>query len=287
MHEPGSGILIDERGEAWPDNSAALARRLGYREPDFDAPAYTVRNLGFIHVRQHEEGVRVSLRSGTFSLLSLTATLYALIDRRPRRIVLAVFWGEDWSYEMFTSLGSFAERTEDLAGGEPIAGRPRWLAVEKKLDTLALPAFEKVQPVVALWKANRGRLGEDLYQALRASDLLQRAVLVRKLPRSSRLVYEHFGVGIRAMRPCETLRLVGRDIDDITDRDYGSWIGQTYSEALGRRRLQLTSVRAAVRTSEAATLRVRYDRLLMPWRKSGSDLFVLGISMRREISTVA
>src|ERR1700732_4942424 len=183
MYAAGSGILIDERGGHWPDNSPALAQRLGYREPDFDAPAYSVRNLGFIHVRQHDEGVRVSLRSGMFSLLSLTATLYALVDRRPRRIVLAVFWGEDWSYEMFTSLGSFAERTEDLASGEPIAGRPRWLAVEKKLDALALPAFEKVHPVVDLWNTNRGRFGEDLYQVLRATDLLQRAVLVRKLPR--------------------------------------------------------------------------------------------------------
>ena len=64
MQAAGNGILIDERGDAWPDNSPALARRLGYREPDFDAPAYTVRNLGFIHVRFHEEGVRVSVRSG-------------------------------------------------------------------------------------------------------------------------------------------------------------------------------------------------------------------------------
>jgi len=98
MHAPGSGILIDDRGESWSDNSPDLARRLGYREPDFDAVAYAVRNLGFIHVRRHEEGVRVSLRSGTFSLLTLAAALYVLIDRRPRRIVLSVFWGEEWSY---------------------------------------------------------------------------------------------------------------------------------------------------------------------------------------------
>src|SRR5579864_5307637 len=163
MHAVGSGILIDERGDHWPDNSPVLARRLGYREPDFDAPAYAVRNLGFIHVRHHEEGVRVSLRSGRFSLLTLAAALYVLVDRRPRRIVLAVFWGEDWSYEMFTSLGSFAERAEDLAAGEPIAGRPRWLAVEKKLEDLELPSFARARPVVELWKSSRGRLSDELY----------------------------------------------------------------------------------------------------------------------------
>jgi len=286
MHAPGSGILIDDRGEPWSDNSPELARRLGYREPDFDAPAYAVRNLGFIHVRLHEEGVRVSLRSGRFSLLSLTAALYTLIDRRPRRIVLAVFWGEDWSYEMFSSLGSFAERAEDLAAGEPIAGRPRWLAVEKKLEALELPAFQQVRPVVDLWRTRHGRLSKELYDVLRATDLMQRAVLIRKLPRSSRLVYEHFGGGIKMLRPCETFVMVGRDAHDVPDRDYGSWVAEHYGEALSRRQLRLDGMRAMVSTSQAGTLRVRYDRLLMPWRRA-SDLYVLGLSMRRELSTVA
>jgi hypothetical protein len=286
MGAAGTGILIDDHGKPWVDNSPVLAHRLGYREPDFDAPAYAVRNLGFIHVRQHDEGVRVSLRSGTFSLLSLTATLYALVDRRPRRIVLAVFWGEDWSYEMFTSLGSFAERAEDLAGGDPIAGRPRWLAAEKKLDALTLPAFARIRPLVDLWITSRGRLSDDFDRALRASGLIHRAVLVRNVAGTSRLVYEHFGSGIKAMRPCETLKLVGRDIDDIADRAYGGWVAESYSSALRRRRLQLESVRATLRTSEEDTLKVRYDRLLMPWRRSGNDLFVLGISMRRELSRV-
>lgn len=286
MHAPGSGILIDDRGEPWSDNSPDLARRLGYRNPDFDAPAYAVRNLGFIHVRLHEEGVRVSLRSGRYSLLTLTAALYALIDRRPRRIVLAVFGGEDWSYEMFTNLGSFAERAEDLAGGEPIAGRPRWLLAERKLEALTLPAFEKTRPLVALWSASRGKLGDDLIRALHACDLIHRAVLVRQVAGTSRLVYEHFGSAIKAMRPCEALNLVGRDIDDIADRAYGGWIAESYASALRRRRLKLDSVRATLRTSEESTVKVRYDRLLMPWRRSGNDLFALGISMRRELSRV-
>ena len=286
MHAPGSGILIDDRGEPWSDNSPDLARKLGYREPDFDAAAYAVRNLGFIHVRQHGEGVRVSLRSGRFTLLSLTAALYVLIDRRPRRIVLAVFSGEDWSYEMFTNLGSFAERAEDLAAGEPIAGRPRWLSVKKNLEALASPAFERTRPLVALWSETRGRLSEDLDHVLRGSNLIDRAVLVRHIAGTSRLVYEHFGSAIRAMRPCETLNLVGRDIDDIADRPYGGWVGESYAAVSKRRRLRLDSIRATLRTSEESTVKVRYDRLLMPWRRPGNDLFVLGISMRREISRV-
>jgi hypothetical protein len=286
MQAPGSGILIDDRGEPWADNSPELARRLGYREPDFDAPGYAVRNLGFIHVRLHEEGVRVSLRAGRFNLLSLTAALFALIDQRPRRIVLAVFSGEDWSYEMFTNLGSFAERSEDLAAGKPIAGRPRWLAAEKKIEVLDLPAFKRVKPVVDHWKAQRGHLSREIYDLLRLTDLLERAVVVRKQPRSSRLVYQHFGGGIKMMRPCEALAMIGRDAHDVPDKEYGNWVADHYAEAMSRRRLRLDGMRAMVATSQSGTLRVRYDRLLIPWR-AGTDQLVLGLSIRRELSTVA
>jgi hypothetical protein len=289
MRETGraAGILIDDRGEKWDDKSPALAQRLGYRDPDFDVPGYAVRNLGFIHVRQHGEGVRVSLRSQRYSLLSLTSALYVLLERRPRRIVLAVFENEEWSFEMFTSLGAFAERTEDLAAGEPVAGRPRWLAAEKEIDALAQPTLAKVRPVVDLWKANRGRLDRELHEALRAADLTHRAVLVRQIPGTSRLIYEHFGAAIKMMRPCEAFAMVGRDVENVPDKAYGAWVAESYAKALSGRRVRLDAIRATLRTSQASTVRVRYDRLLMPWYRAGTDLWVLSVSMRRQLSTVA
>lgn len=283
----GSGILIDERGEAWPDNSWELAQRLGYRTAEFDVPAYAVRNLGFIHLREQEGGAQVALRQSRYNLVTLTAALYALLERNPRRIMLSVFSGEDWSYEMFTNLGAFAERTEDLAAGERIAERSPWLAAEKDLATLASPTFAKLRPVVNLWRATRGRLSGDIVEALRIAGVRDRAVLVRRVANSSRLVIEHFGAAIKLLRPCETFLVVGRDIEQVPDRDYGGWVANSYSEALAGRRLRLDAVRATVRTSDAATLRVRYDRLLMPWRRTGDDLFVLSVSMRRQLSTVA
>src|SRR5512135_3095409 len=143
-----AGMLIDDRGEAWAENTDALAVRLGCREPDFDLAGYAVRNLGFIHVRDREGGIRVALRAGRFSLLTLASALFKLADRRPRRILLAVFWGEDWSYELFSSIGAFTERAEDLAAGEPVVRRPAWLAAERDIASLAAPAYQRLRPLV-------------------------------------------------------------------------------------------------------------------------------------------
>lgn len=283
----GGGFLIDDDGESWPDQSSVLARRLGYPDPDFDLAAYAVRNIGFIHLRPHGGGVRVALRAEFFSRTTLTGALYAVLEMRPARIVLAVLREDTWCYEMFNDLGSFAERTEDLASDKDVTGRQPWLTQERKLKALSNPPLAKLRPLVARWRQNRGRLSDDLFATLSANGLVRRCVLARKPPTSSRLVVEHFGAGIRMLRPCEALELVGRDLDDVPDRGYGSWVAEAYATTLASRRLRLEAVRAVIRTSEAATIRARYDRLLMPWRRGDDEMFVLGISIQRELSMVA
>lgn len=279
------GVLIDEKGEPWAIHD--VARRLGCRGPDFDLTAYVVRNLGYIHLRPQTGGIRVSLCAGAFNLVTLTGALMVLTQWRPERVVLAPLGADAWSYRMFTSLGFFAECAEELAAGEPIAAPPRWLSAERRLDALSRPAFATVQPLVKLWEASRGQMSDDFLRTLNAIGLLHRTVLARQLPHSSRLIFDHFGGAITMMRPCETFQAVGRDLDDVPDREYGSWVAQSYAETLMSRRLRLDSVRARLLTSKAATIRVRYDRLLMPWRRSSGDLFMLGVSMRRELSIVA
>jgi len=282
-----AGVVIDDRGEAWIDEPRALGARLGCREADFDVLGYAVRNLGFIHIGLREGGVRVALRASRYSLLSLTSALFKLADLRPRRILLAVFWGEDWSYEMFNSIGAFTERAEDLAGGEPVVRRPAWLAAERSISSLTAPTYERLQPLVRLWREQRGALPGDLPQALMKADLLHRSVLVRQRRKTSRMTVEHFGAGIKMLKPCEGMLAVGRDLNDLPDGAYGDWVADSYARALAGRRIRLDGVRATLKNSEATTIRVRYDRLLMPWRTGDGDGFVLSVSMRRELSTVA
>jgi len=282
-----AGIVIDDRGEACVDEPRALAARLGCRTADFDVISYAVRNFGFIHIGLRENGIRVALRANRFSLLTLTSTLFKLADLRPARILLAIFWGDDWSYEMFNSIGAFTERAEDLAAGEPVVRRPSWLAAERNLSSLAAPTYERLQPLVRLWREQRGALPEDLPQTLNSLDLLNRSVIVRQRRRTSRLTVEHFGAGIKMLKPCEGMMAVGRDLHELPDGAYGDWVADSYARALAGRRVRLDGVRATLKNSESTTIRVRYDRLLMPWRTGKGDGFVLSVSMRRELSTVA
>ena len=283
----GASILIDEAGRAWPANSAALARRLGYVDARVDLASWAVRERGAIHIRSIEDGVRVTLRPGGFSRVALAGALQALNDLAPPRIMLVIRSGSETQAELFTSVFAFIERAEQLASEPPIEIKVPRYSVQRSLRNLTTAPFAMVRPIVDLWRERRGELGDEVHRLVVAQGLLHRMILVRKAGGSERLVTEHFGPGIMIMRPCESLQTVGRDFyEHHRDRPYGAWVADAYAEALWRRHPRLESVRAVIQTSADTALRVRYDRLIMPWRSGANDLFAMALSIQREVPAV-
>lgn len=281
-----TSVLIDEEGKAWLANSAVLARRLGHVDARVDLATFAVRERGAIHIRSIEDGVRVTLCPGGFSRVTLAGALQTLNDLAPPRIMLVTRSHKETHAELFTSVFAFIERAEQLAAEPPIEIKVPRYSVRRGLRNLTTPPFAMVRPIIDLWKARHGELGDEVHRMIVRAGLLHRTILVRQPARSSRLITEHFGAGIMIMRPCESMATVGRDLNEQPDRAYGAWMAEAYAETSWARRLRLESVRAFVRTSDGATLRTRYDRLLMPWRSAGNDLYVMCLSIQREVPVV-
>ncbi|HWG80657.1 MAG TPA: hypothetical protein VN681_12825 [Stellaceae bacterium] len=278
-------ILIDDTGQAWTANDPALMRRAGYADARVDFVTFAVAERGFIHLRSIEDGVRVTLSPGAFSRVSLAGALQALNDLAPPRILLVSRAGRGTEAELFTSVFAFIERAEQLAADPPIEIKVPRYSVQRGLRNLTTPPFALVRPIVDLWKQRRGELGEEVHQAVLRAGLFHRTILARQVAGSSRLITEHFGSGIKVMLPCEHLLIVGRELSQQPDREYGAWMEQAYAETGWARRPRLESVRALVRTSAGATLRTRYDRVLLPWQQKG-ELFVMCLSIQREVPAV-
>lgn len=281
-------ILIDAEGRSWPANDAALAKRLGHADARTDLARFAVAERGLIHIRSIEDGVRVTLKPGAFSRVTLAGALQALNDLSPPRILLVARAAGETQAELFTSIFAFIERAEQLASEPAIEVKVPRYAVPRSLRNIATPAFAMVRPIVDLWKDRRGELGEEVFQAVSAQGMLSRMILVRMAGGSAKLVTEHFGPGIMIMRPCESLMILGRDFyEHHADRQYGAWVADAYAETLWRRQPRLESIRASIRAGQAASLRVRYDRLIIPWRSGASDLFAMALSIQREVPVLA
>jgi transcriptional regulator with XRE-family HTH domain len=173
--------------------------------------------------------------------------------------------------------------TSPLAADGALA---RWLARPRPPAVLESSSFARAAPLIELWRASRGRLSGEVATTLGTTGLLHRAVLARRLPHSSRLVFEHLGAEIRAVHPCESLNLIGRGMEELYDRDYGAWTAARYAEALAGDRVRVAAVRAQIHLSAALATDGRYDRILLPWRER-NDRFVMGVSLRRELKVLA
>ena len=278
------GVLIDDQGVVWADDAPELMRQLGRREAGFDLAAYAVRNLGWIHLRAHGVNLRASLREGMFNHEALIGALYQIVEWAPQRIMASVFLGEDWSYKIFSKIGEFTGYLEAMAVGEPtVPGR--LFAFEHDVTVLRSPEYTAVRPMLSYWRRSRGEMGEGFSEIVCGKFFQQRATLVRKAS-PTRLVCEHVGIGIKALRPCEALRMLGRDMGDAPDSEYSQWVAESFAEAAAGERPRIASIRARINTSDGGALNGSYCRVLLPWRR-GTDTMVLGMSILRDRSVVA
>jgi len=273
-----TGLLIDEKGRCWPDDWD-LARRIGYADPRLDISTFAVCRRGFIHLRHHGGIARVSLRERHFNLITFAGALLELGKIDPARIILRVFGENSPAYHVFTDLYDFAAQAEPMATGTALEMRLPRLAEARNLRVLNLKPFAGARPIVDLWRRTRGALSEDTETALIAGGVRDRMILVRQLPKSDRLVTEEFGSSIKFLRAAD---IIGRDIDDQPDREYGAWMSESYRRVSHSRRVRVESCQARIRKTATTTVSVRYDRVLIPWSADGGELLTMCVSIERE-----
>jgi DNA-binding XRE family transcriptional regulator len=167
--------------------------------------------------------------------------------------------------------------------GAPAAKRreyQRWLAVSRPPKFLYRPDFAGLTPLLAFWQERRGEFSAEVERALSAGGILERTILVRRSPDSSRLETEHFGAKFMFLRPSD---IVGREFQAQPDQEYAAWMIEAYEQLLDRPELELRveACRAIIHAWDNTTICARYDRVLIPWRRRGSDQFLMCIALRR------
>lgn len=275
------GTLIDDKGEAWPAGAADLRHRLGREPSEFDLVGYAVRNLGFALLRQRGRSIHLSLRPALIAPATLGTLFYRLAEAMPERLLLS-YLQSSWQHEVMRSAHEAMLRLEDL-----VCATSRWrpgsnyLVQRHPLQPRKHSALQSLGPLLAIWYLTGGRWTDQLRDLLATLDLLDKAVVLHNPARSSRLVFDYRGAGFSFYPRCWNLLAVGRDLEDQPDRDYGVRTAQSYREALQENEPRFEAVDAVIRAPGNSARRSRYDRLILPWRGSGNERFVTGVSVLR------
>jgi hypothetical protein len=273
-------IIIDDTGERWPMGAPKLRELMMCPDPDIDVVAYAVRNLGYVLLRPQGRFVRAELRAELLKPATLIGVYYTLLDLKPQQILLSRLHGAGSSHELFDDVAEFAATLErDIEDEGVQRHRPHYSLSQRSLRQLHRSRYQRFTPVVALWAAESGYLPRDLLVRLRGFGLQGRAALVRNSAGSSRLVYEYVGSSYSFVgNACLPLLLVGKDIEELPDPEYGDWAARSYHQCIKDQEPRLETVSAVMKRTDGQRLWSYYDRVLLPWRTSAGTRFVLGLS---------
>jgi hypothetical protein len=277
-------MVVDGNGETWPAGTLRLRHVVnGCPDRDTDIVAYSVRNLGFVLLRPHGRMVRADMHLPLVKPATLIGVYYNLLDLRPQQILLSRLSEEGPSHELFDDVSEFAATIERDIGDAGIRRhRPAYALLARPLEQIDRARHARFAPAMALWSAARGRMPDALPAFLRARGLAGRALLMRRAPGASELVYEHVGSShCFIARACATLLLIGERAETLPDREYGFWAARSYYAALADATPRLETVSAVMQRDDGQRLWSYHDRLILPWRAEDGGRFVLAISEER------
>jgi hypothetical protein len=255
-------VVFDDQGELWDARSRGLAGNLNASIGGEDLVEYTIRNLGFVAVKEMGGSLRISLRPTVVSPIAFGALLYWLHDRVVDRVLVS-FLDQDWSHEMLrsrqdavTKLMARVDLGRDAREGD---------FLQQELPLESLPASSPLRGVLDIWSATGGRFDRERLTPLLARALKGRFVMVEASPDRPSLVIKDVGRGLTKPAEYWLARSIGNRVEDQPDYDYGKWVAGYYRRVVGTGVPGLSDVDAVINWPQHSRRSFRYRRLVVPF----------------------
>jgi hypothetical protein len=278
-------LLIDADGRSWVAGSPELRHHLGFYGAT-DLADYALRNLGFVGLRADGPRVTVTVRPDMFSQASLHRLIELLVAWDTQLIVLRlVRHCPNPPVELYYDVEELAARLAVLRNVAPDTDfeRPSLSLMPLSLDRLAGSGRPHQSRLYASWRRRRGVLSRKALAALTADPRGEGGLWVR-ITGTERAIVETWPKYITVYSPEAVERLIGGDVADQPDPEYGAGTGDGFRRVAHRELPRLELVDAIITPGPNALRRwSRYDRLLLPWRSESGERWVSGLSAVRRV----
>ncbi|NVN10945.1 hypothetical protein [Nguyenibacter vanlangensis] len=280
-------ILVGPDGRIWYPNSNELFGYLGYFGRDCDLVSYSIRNLGFAAIATFARYTRIRFQPALFPAACLQRVLEIILYHAPPRIVLERAGTLFAPLEVLHNLNDAVARLralqiatpdEEESSGSPTAGSPT--IVNLSLDRLRDSKRASMQAAFAIWKEAKRYTNARSISRIAANPAFGSGA-VAWMPGQDRCLIEAWPQTYGKYGEVSYESLLGRDVRDLPDSAYilpatRSYFGVAHSQAP---RLEL--IEALVTHPDGSRFWSRYERLLLPWRTSASDIFVSSVPLLR------
>src|SRR5215469_10191179 len=273
-------MLVSAEGTWMLENSVEFHAALGDPEPDYDAAAFAVKNLGLIKFQILDNSIiEIDLHPRNVEIPALLAVQQQLVTSQVKLFRIRYF-DLSWKSEIICSAELAVARLSELCAPKfALSARDSFL-VEPQ-DYLKLFESEQgpLQLMAQKWRMSFGHFDPSVISFAIKNDLLSRLIIVRVKPPGAEPIFRFIGDGhVNWLDDNYHLHAIGERVADQPDKNYGQWVAQFYKSVASTGQPRYDYVTAAI-ARPPGTYTTRYERLLLPW-KTPSDEVLVTLSSR-------
>lgn len=268
-------MLVTPDGQwVFPDSSEFL-EALGDPEPDYDAEAFAVKNLGFIKFAIIERTiVEIELHPRNVALPALLAAQQQ-IQTAGVNLFRIRYLDTAWHSEITSSAEQAIVRLSQLTAPafvEPL--RQRFIAEPKDYTQLLNDETNELRFLAQKWRASFGRFDSTVISFAINHQLLSRMMVIGVRPRAPDPVYRFIGEAHSTWLDRNYhVSVIGERLENIPDKEYGEWASQFHKDVARTGQPRFDCVTAAIQR-EPRIYHTRYERLLLPWSTASDEILV-------------
>jgi len=267
--------LVTSDGQLVLPGSREFLAALGDPEPDYDAEAFAIKNLGFVKISIIDQAIiEIELHPRNVTFQAVLA-----VQQRIQSAGVKLFrlrhLDEIWHSEITSSAEQAMVRLSQLTAPTLVVPPQQRFVVEPKDYSQLLDDEANELRFMALkWRMSFGRFDSTVISFAINHQLLSRMMIIGVKPRPADPVYRFIGEAHSTWleRPYHT-SVLGENVANIPDKDYGEWAAQFHKDVAMNGQPRFDCVTASIQRTPR-TYHSRYERLLLPWSTASDEILV-------------
>jgi hypothetical protein len=271
-------MLVTPDGEWVLPDSPEFFAALGDPNPDYDAIAFAVKNLGFIKFQVIERSiVEIELHPRNVELPALLAAQQQLFTSVVKLFRIRYF-DTAWQSEISSTAEHTVARLSELCTPAFVPPQHERFVVEP-MDFSALFDDDRnnLRPLAQKWRMSFGQFDPGVISLAVTHQLLSRMMIIGVRQRSQEPVWRFIGEGHRWIGGQYRLQGVGERVENMPDKDYGEWVTEFYKSVARAGQPRYDLINGTIRYEDETgkpERPIRYERLLLPWKTPSDEVFV-------------
>jgi|SRR5580658_10326237 hypothetical protein len=274
-------FLIGNDGRRWLPFGREFTGYFGFSGTWEETLDHAVRSLGQVSLHISPRRCRVRLRPEALTWGAFQQLISVLLDDERKPVVLEIVGAAASPTELYVRPDDAIARIDDLRAMNRRTGGPQWRAsfIDEPLSLhrLKLDSAPGLRAAHRDWIRRRGRIDRATLRKLLDAPL-SAPLLLARIGRDGRPVSETWPRHLAIYGEEQARKLIGRPFDEHPLHAYTMRATKGYRDTDRAQAPRLDLIEAVVRPEDSPTVRLRYERLLLPWRGEDGTRFVASLS---------